>query len=106
MLSETKIAYTVNEAMAAIGIGRTKFYELAREGKIDLRIVGGRTLATAVSLHRLVNEAERWESSASDLADELKRRTEATESGLNRTYQDVGCNCSFQKGHQPPCPLA
>jgi predicted DNA-binding transcriptional regulator AlpA len=53
-----KLAYNVNEAMAALGIGRTKFYELARAGKIDLRKVGGRTVATAASLHRLVEEAE------------------------------------------------
>jgi hypothetical protein len=53
-----KLAYNVNEAMAALGIGRTKFYELARNGKIDLRKIGGRTVATAASLHRLVEEAE------------------------------------------------
>ena len=58
MLNPDKIAYTVPEALAALGIGRTNFSKLAREGKIDLRKVGGRTLATASSLHRLVEEAE------------------------------------------------
>ena len=58
MLAPDKIAYTVPEALAALGIGRTNFYKLAREGKIDLRKIGGRTLATAASLHRLVEEAE------------------------------------------------
>jgi hypothetical protein len=52
-----KISYTVPEALAAIGIGRTNFYKLAREGRIDLKKVGGRTLVTAESLKRLVDEA-------------------------------------------------
>jgi len=58
MLAPDKITYTVPEALAAIGIGRTNFYKLARQGKIDLRKIGGRTLVTAASLHRLVDEAE------------------------------------------------
>lgn len=53
-----KIAYTVPEALAAIGIGRTNLYKLAGQGKLDLRKVGGRTLVTAESLRRLVEEAE------------------------------------------------
>lgn len=59
MNAALKLAYTVPEGMAALGVGRTKFYELARDGKIDLRKVGGRTVATAASLRRLVEEAER-----------------------------------------------
>lgn len=55
-----KIAYTVPEALAAIGIGRTNLYSLAKEGKIDLRKLGGRTLVTAESLHRLINEAPKY----------------------------------------------
>ena len=59
MNNPQKLAYNVNEAMSALGIGRTKFYELARTGKIDLRKVGGRTVATAASLHSLIDEAPR-----------------------------------------------
>jgi predicted DNA-binding transcriptional regulator AlpA len=58
MTNAPKLAYTVNEGMAALGIGRTKFYELARAGKIDLRKLGGRTVATAASLQRLVEDSE------------------------------------------------
>jgi hypothetical protein len=57
MKAPQKIAYTVPEALSLIGIGRTNLYKLANEGKLDLRKVGGRTLVTAVSLHRLVDEA-------------------------------------------------
>lgn len=58
MNTSEKIAFTVPEALSAIGIGRTHFYRLAREGKLDLRKVGRRTLVTAASLHRLIEEAE------------------------------------------------
>jgi hypothetical protein len=58
MNSPFKLTVTVNEGCAALGIGRTKFYSLAAEGKIDLRKIGGRTVATAESLRRLVEEAE------------------------------------------------
>ena len=58
MNTAPKIAYTVPEALAAIGIGRTNLYKLARQGKLDLRKVGARTLVTAASLHRLIDEAE------------------------------------------------
>lgn len=58
MNSDTKLAYTVPEALAAIGIGRTHFYRLANEGRLDLRKVGRRTLVTAASLRRLIEEAE------------------------------------------------
>lgn len=57
-MNDQKIAYTVPEALAAIGIGRTHFYRLAGEGKLDLRKIGRRTLVTAASLHRLIDEAE------------------------------------------------
>ena len=58
MNTAPKIAYTVPEAIAAIGIGRTNLYKLAKEGRLDLRKVGGRTVVTASSLHRLIDEAE------------------------------------------------
>lgn len=58
MNNPEKIAYTINEACAAIGIGRSFLYRLGSEGKIDLRKIGGRTLVTAASLERLIQEAE------------------------------------------------
>jgi hypothetical protein len=58
MNATPKLAYTVPEALAAIGIGRTNLYKLASQGKIVMKRVGGRTLVTAASLHRLIEEAE------------------------------------------------
>lgn len=58
MQTTSKLAYTVEEACDAIGIGRTKLYALANEGRIDMRKVGGRTVVTVESLRRLLAEAE------------------------------------------------
>ncbi|MDP9085182.1 MAG: helix-turn-helix domain-containing protein, partial [Pseudomonadota bacterium] len=49
-----KLAYTVPEALSILPIGRTTFYRLARDGKIDLRKIGYRTVVTAESLDRLI----------------------------------------------------
>lgn len=57
MNTPPKIAYTVPEACAALGIGRTNLYKIAGEGRLDLRKVGGRTLVTAASIYRLIEEA-------------------------------------------------
>ena len=59
MNDPAKISYTVPEALAATGIGRTHLYKLAGEGRLDLRKVDRRTLVTAASLQRLIEEAER-----------------------------------------------
>ena len=55
----TKLAYTINEAIAAIGIGRTKLYELAKMGKIEMRSLGGKTVIPVDSLRRVINDAPR-----------------------------------------------
>lgn len=44
------LAYTIKEACAASGIGKTKFYSLLSEGKLEARQCGGRTLIPAESL--------------------------------------------------------
>jgi excisionase family DNA binding protein len=39
-----RLAYSINEACAAIGIGRTKFYEEIQAGRLKARKVGRRTI--------------------------------------------------------------
>ena len=39
-----KIAYTISEAMAASGLGRTTIYELIKQGELARVKVGSRTL--------------------------------------------------------------
>lgn len=45
-----KLAYTVNEACAATGIGRTSLYEEIRAGKLVARKRGATTLILAIDL--------------------------------------------------------
>ena len=51
----TPLSLSVNAAARAIGIGRTKLYELINSGKVDTFKIGRRTLVTKASLDRLVN---------------------------------------------------
>lgn len=45
---------TISEAVAASRIGRTSLYGLIRDGKLDARKSGRRTLVPAVALQRLL----------------------------------------------------
>ena len=47
------IAYSIKEFVKAFGIGRSKFYEEVKAGRIKTRKVGSRTLVAAV-------DAEAW----------------------------------------------
>jgi excisionase family DNA binding protein len=51
------LAYRIPDAMAAIGIGRTKIYELVAQGHLRAIRVAGRTLIDAASLRELVTTA-------------------------------------------------
>jgi excisionase family DNA binding protein len=44
------LAYNVNDACRALGIGRTKLFELIKSGAVDGRRAGGRLLIPAESL--------------------------------------------------------
>lgn len=56
-----KAAFSVNEFMAAYGIGRTKFYQEINEGRLRIRKVGKRTLVAKV-------DAENWLNSLPEAA--------------------------------------
>ena len=45
-----KLAFTINETANAIGVGRTKVYNLISEGKIPTIKIGKRTLVPADGL--------------------------------------------------------
>ena len=49
-----KFSYTINEATAAIGIGRTKLYREIADGKITPRKLGQRTIILAADLEDYV----------------------------------------------------
>ena len=51
-----RLACTVNEACKAIGLGRTKLYELISEGRVETTMIGRRRLVLVRSLLTLVDE--------------------------------------------------
>lgn len=56
--STPKFAFTIAEACHAIGIGRSKLYELIGQKRIATRKIGSRTIIPAESLRALVEGGE------------------------------------------------
>lgn len=54
-----KFAYTIAEACHAVGIGRSKLYELIGEGRVEVRKIGSRTVIPAESLRALIGDVDR-----------------------------------------------
>lgn len=50
-----KLAFTIAEACHAVGISRSKLYELIGEGRVETRKIGSRTIIPANSLRALVS---------------------------------------------------
>lgn len=48
-----KLAYRIDEACHALGIGRTSLYELAKTGELKLIKIAGRTLVPRSEIERL-----------------------------------------------------
>lgn len=57
MPNSPKLAYRIDEAADAIGIGRSKLYELIKAKQVETRKIGTRTVIPAASLHRLLEAA-------------------------------------------------
>lgn len=53
-----KLAFTIAEACHAIGIGRSKLYELIGQGRLQTRKIGARTVIPAESLRMLISEGD------------------------------------------------
>ena len=51
--SADKLAFRIDEACHALGIGRTSLYELAKAGQIKLIKIAGRTLVPRSEIERL-----------------------------------------------------
>ena len=52
-----RVAVSVDDAKEAIGIGKTKVYELINNGSLKTFKVGRPTLVTTASIHALVGQA-------------------------------------------------
>ena len=59
----TKSAYTINEAINEIGIGRTKLYAEIKAGKIEIRKIGRKSIILASELQRYLTELPYYKSS-------------------------------------------
>lgn len=57
--STPKLAFTIPEACHAIGIGRSKMYELISQGRVETRKIGKRTIIPADSLRGLIAGGDR-----------------------------------------------
>jgi hypothetical protein len=53
-MDDPKLLYRPHEAQAALGIKRTKFYEIVKAGHLELRRMGGCTVVPAESLRAFV----------------------------------------------------
>jgi len=54
---EAALAYSPKDAALVAGLGRTTIYKMVKEGRLELRKVGSRSLITAASLRQLVEAA-------------------------------------------------
>lgn len=52
------LAYSIADACQLSSLGKTYVYKLIREGKLTARKIGNRTLVTAESLRRLIEQGE------------------------------------------------
>ena len=53
-IKQQKIAYSINEACDATSLGRTRIYELIKEGRLAARRIGNRTIIPTKSLEALI----------------------------------------------------
>jgi excisionase family DNA binding protein len=54
-ISPAKLAFTIPEAVSSSGIGRTVLYAMIKQGRLEARKLGSRTLIPAPSLQALVD---------------------------------------------------
>ena len=50
-----RLAFSVDEAALRAGVGRDKIYAAVKEGKLEARKAGRRTLVTADALRRFID---------------------------------------------------
>ncbi len=56
MDDKEKLLFSTSEACDALGIGRSKLYELIGQGHLDPRTLGGRTFIPTAALKKFVAE--------------------------------------------------
>jgi excisionase family DNA binding protein len=54
MIQPEQQLYTVDDACRRLGIRRSKFYQLAKAGKLEIRKIGSRSVVPASSIARFI----------------------------------------------------
>ena len=49
------LAYSISEACRVSSLGRTRIYQLIKEGQLEVRKIGKRTIIPAASLRALID---------------------------------------------------
>lgn len=94
-LTTEKLAYSIPEAAALLSIGKTTLYELMKAKRLDVRKCGDRTLITAASLQKLLDELPTgmspWRQAEAVLADSAPARPiPGSSPGRDRGLEDPG----------------
>ncbi|WP_458094747.1 helix-turn-helix domain-containing protein [Roseomonas sp. WA12] len=63
-MAPAKLAFTIPEAVSSSGIGRTVLYAMIKQGRLEARKLGNRTLIPAPSLQALVDGLPRLTKTA------------------------------------------
>jgi excisionase family DNA binding protein len=53
-MTDTKLTYSIDEAATRVGICRDRIYSAIKDGRLDAKKAGRRTLVTAEALHRFI----------------------------------------------------
>jgi excisionase family DNA binding protein len=56
---QNKLVYSINEAAAALGVGRTKLYEMINAGELSAVKLGRRTLLRCADVDALLDNMAR-----------------------------------------------
>jgi len=59
-LDKDKLAYSINEACAALSLGTSKLYELMRDGKLKAKAEGARTIIPRQSMLDYIASLPDW----------------------------------------------
>ena len=60
----SQLSYSIDETSAALGIGRTKVYELINSGKLKARKIGKRTIILKEDLEAFLQNLQQYSKEA------------------------------------------
>ena len=55
-MTDTRLAFSVDEAATRVGVCRDRIYSAIKDGRLDAKKMGRRTLVTSDALQRFIDE--------------------------------------------------